>query len=436
MPGKSQILETLVSRAADGRKPDGGWSPGHAIALLVVAALIIYASLFPFDFSRAQNSSGAVAHLLHSWADWDEPRDLVANLLLYMPLGFCAVRALPPRLASARRIPLAALLGAALAACAELVQFHEPYRVSTMGDVYADALGAAFGGIAAVAWGRRAWPLATEAGRSPAAELLLTLFLGYRLYPYVPTESLGKYWHAMSALLFAPRLAPGGLIHLGIAWLLVAAAIEAMYGRRRWLWLFPLFALMEFAGHVLVIWQALQWTDIAAAALAAAAWLALPQSWRDKPVLLAVLLAGLLGVLQLQHAWAAVALHPVAGRPLHTRLLTELHRVVPGLCERAFLYGGLIWALCRCGVGLWTGIGATCGLLVAASLVRVVLWGAPFDFIGLAAVLAVGGVFGLLSCAGGKAQPGHAGGEAIQPGSAGGEALRSGSAVTPTRPTP
>ena len=377
-----------------------GWSAGYGLVLLAVAGLIVYGSLFPFHFARPI-SGRAVLHLLHSWTVWDRPGDLTANILLYLPLGFCAVQTLPPRIGVVPRILLAALLGAGMATCVELIQFHEPARFSSMGDVYANALGAALGGGIAAATGRRiSWPLLPEIRARPDAALLVVLFLADRLYPYVPTESLVKYQQTLSGLLARPHVAPGAMLQLAICWLLIAAAIEAMYGRRRWYVLFPLLAVLELGSHILVLRAALQWTDVAAAALGAVLWLALPQAGRSRSALPAALFAGLFVGLQLRHPVFASAPPPgLAWLPFAGLPWSAPHLLVPALCGLAFLCGGLIWALIRCGAPIWTAIAATCALLIATGLVQVVRVGQAFSLTGIVVALAIGGVFALLRCA-------------------------------------
>jgi hypothetical protein len=64
--------------------------------LLLVVALIVYGSLYPFafDFHHAANP---LTVLLHSWPEGFDRfvlRDAVINLLLYAPLGVAAFLAL------------------------------------------------------------------------------------------------------------------------------------------------------------------------------------------------------------------------------------------------------------------------------------------------------------------------------------------------------
>ncbi|MGB7762465.1 MAG: hypothetical protein WBL61_21705, partial [Bryobacteraceae bacterium] len=68
--------------------------------LLLVVAIIVYGSLYPWHFTFGGRPE-PLAVLLHSWpAAWDRfaARDVAINLLLYMPLGAVACLAWLPRL--------------------------------------------------------------------------------------------------------------------------------------------------------------------------------------------------------------------------------------------------------------------------------------------------------------------------------------------------
>ncbi len=120
----------------------------YTIVFLLVVAFILYGSLYPFQFHARPTETGPFAYLLSTWRDWDHGTDLLSNILLYIPFGVfgtCAFGrwAAPPIL----------LAAAALAAGVELAQFHDQGRVTSMGDVYADAIGGGVGAMFAIVVG-------------------------------------------------------------------------------------------------------------------------------------------------------------------------------------------------------------------------------------------------------------------------------------------
>jgi hypothetical protein len=65
--------------------------------LLIVIALIVYESLYLWEFHSAQLAGIPPLVLIHSWptvVDRFLLRDIAVNLLLYMPVGVCGFLAL------------------------------------------------------------------------------------------------------------------------------------------------------------------------------------------------------------------------------------------------------------------------------------------------------------------------------------------------------
>ena len=109
------------------------------------AALIVYASLYPFSGWRVPGVS-PWAFLALGWPRWWTWFDLVANLLGYVPLGALVFGALV-RTGSKARTALVLAFGAglALSLTMELLQNFLPRRVSSNVDLGLNALGALCG---------------------------------------------------------------------------------------------------------------------------------------------------------------------------------------------------------------------------------------------------------------------------------------------------
>ena len=114
------------------------------------AALIVYASLYPFSDWRLPGVS-PLAFLTLPWWHWWSGFDLVSNLLGYLPLGGLIFGA---RVRSGGRagsaFALAVALGTALSLTMELLQNFLPQRVASNVDLGLNALGALLG--AALGW--------------------------------------------------------------------------------------------------------------------------------------------------------------------------------------------------------------------------------------------------------------------------------------------
>ena len=101
------------------------------------------------------------------------------------------------------------------------------------------------------------------------------LWLAYRLYPYVPTIDLHKYWDALKPVVFHPRPTGYDLFRYTAIWLTVGSLIESFGGRRRGWLLFPLFIAAVLSAKVVIVGKTLSAAEIGGAAIALAVWLLL-----------------------------------------------------------------------------------------------------------------------------------------------------------------
>src|SRR5205823_11852810 len=115
------------------------------------AALVVYASLYPFTGWRWPGVS-IWAFLALPWWHWWTWFDLIANLLSYLPLGALAFGACvrsgwPPGRAAAVSIAGAALLSFSM----EMLQNFLPHRVSSNVDLALNIAGTALGVLVGMA---------------------------------------------------------------------------------------------------------------------------------------------------------------------------------------------------------------------------------------------------------------------------------------------
>lgn len=374
-----------------------GWNRAYAIVLLLVVVFILYGSLFPFEYNERYYPGGPVIYLLHTWSDWDGRGDLLSNILLYLPFGFFATGALPSRIPGPVRALLATIAGTALSCGVEITQFHDAGRVTTMGDVYANAIGAALGAVAAAVIGASMrWPFMRELGAHPTASLLLVMFFGYRLYPYVPMIDLHKYWHAVRPMLQAPSLPPGDLTRYTITWLFIAVIVHSLYGFRRFLLLFPLLCGAEFLGRIIIIDKSLTLADVAGAGTAYLLWALLLRWIPGRFGIVALMFAGMVTVQRLQpFAFSAVP-RGFGWVPFVSFMRGSMNVAMQSFCEKFYEYGGLIWLLGRAGVILPVGTLLTATLLLVTSIAECWLPGRSAEVTDAVMALAIGGAFALL----------------------------------------
>src|SRR5690606_30700506 len=117
------------------------------LILLLIVSVILFGSWFPFRFEVPVDFSAW--DLFVDWRVQSRRGDVLANLLLYAPLGFFWPRALGLR-GGVWPIASAALAGAALSTSVEIVQLFIPGRTTSAVDVVCNTAGAAFGAFASV----------------------------------------------------------------------------------------------------------------------------------------------------------------------------------------------------------------------------------------------------------------------------------------------
>ncbi len=173
-----------------------------------VAALVVYASLYPFADWRWPPGE-ELSHLVRlPWPHYFPRFDIYANLLGYLPLGALACAG---GLRSGRR-PLPALLLGALAPAAlsyvlEVTQYFIPERVPSLLDWLLNAAGAALGAgivLALQRGGRLDWLLRLRdrwfLGGSAGARVLLLLWPVALLFPTPVPLGLGQVGGALRQL--------------------------------------------------------------------------------------------------------------------------------------------------------------------------------------------------------------------------------------------
>lgn len=175
---------------------------------LIYGALIVFASLFPFEGWREQGISPWVfftARIPPPYWTWF---DVNLNLAGYAPLGFLLALALLrtgwPRAA----VPVAALAGALLSFAMEYLQIYLPRRVPSNMDLALNAAGALAGALVAALLERLGaiarWSRFREQWFVPHARgalVLLALWPWSLLFPAALPFGLGQVWERLEAAL-------------------------------------------------------------------------------------------------------------------------------------------------------------------------------------------------------------------------------------------
>lgn len=360
------------------------------LLLLVVVALILYVSLWPF---RLQAESPAVLDTLRalSWARASRA-DMFNNVLLYLPLGFCLVLVLEPWLGRLAAIVAALATGALLSLTIELAQASIASRVPSLTDLSLNAAGALAGAVAGTAWhalGARMTPRGNPIGRSGAVALaVLVLWLIARLWPLWPDASLRQVKRAVRPL-FTPELGWTDLVAFFVGWLVVAQAVFHLAKRQRSVDALLVVIAVVLVGRTFTQGNALVFAEIAAIALLLPALVLLSRlEDRSRSVLIAAALGTwLAGVAVLP------ALQGTRDVALELPAFAEFFGRSPPpaqLAGKGFSYLALAWLLCGAGLLPHVAAGVTVLLVLLLCLLQVGAAAPAYGWIDLVVAVIAG----------------------------------------------
>lgn len=337
--------------------------------LFLTAALILYGSLYPWQFQGRAGADSPLSILTHSWNGGSlrlfEMRDAIINIALYLPIGAFGFLTLQRNLN--RWIPwvIPTLLGSALSLTVELLQVFELTRNTSLLDVYANTAGSIAGVALGKAFSRMS---AAKSAGDPGAVLLLlswAAYLGFPLLPVVaefllrthvaryavpklaaPVEALSAFaiWYLAGFLMAEARL-PRARV-----WVLLAALLSAVIG----------LTAGQALAHVL--------GTVVGAAIYALRPNA-PGSWAGGIFFVAILLRGL-APFDFQRLLQAFVWIPFGGM-----LDQNWQRAAFILVEKLYFYGAAVWALRFAGIRLLFAAGLVSIALLAVEVAQIYLPG-------------------------------------------------------------
>lgn len=174
---------------------------------LVYVLLIVYASLFPFDWHAPLTWSDP---LTHPWPHHDARSDILVNVVAYAPLGVL-LTVLWRRIGHWPAMAFALLAGAGLSLSMEFLQEALPGRVSSVADFVHNVLGVVLGvgmarfvsaetltGLALRKWRDRLvmpGPLAT------LGMIAVAVWMAAELFPWVPSPGVTTLKYSLRPLL-------------------------------------------------------------------------------------------------------------------------------------------------------------------------------------------------------------------------------------------
>lgn len=317
--------------------------------LLLIAVLISYGSLYPFNFTANGNWPREMTALVTKPELGMGRGDLVGNLLLFAPYGFVAAVLSDARRPRHMALTLLLALGLWLALVLQLAQLWLPSRVAAMSDVLAN-LGGMLLGVAAAVLMRKLLrttagnPILDAAGkdapRNHVPLVLMALWLGYQWFPLVPTLDLQNIINALKPLLRTPQLDFVRALHTALAWFAFFKLWEFSALRRVSNLVLAVVPLCAVGAKPLIAGASISLTNLTGLGLALAC---LP--WRQHkasvPILTCAMFVSLLasGLAPFAGLGPAQAFHWI---PFTGFLEGSMGMNVLNLLEKTYFYGALV----------------------------------------------------------------------------------------------
>ena len=204
--------------------------------LILIVFLIVYGSLYPWQFAPRQIAGNPLGILLHAWHPAFSRffyRDVVVNISIYAPLGFAGYFVF-------RKIHWPVLLGLALSIAVELTQLYTPHRDTSLIDVVNNVIGSALGVVAAVLFEKIAGPLPRRSFLTPVDRGALTLvfwWAAWFVFPIFPALSQTELHRRLGVFAHSPVFAPVPLVSAVAVWFTLGLLIAAAGFRRPVAWL-------------------------------------------------------------------------------------------------------------------------------------------------------------------------------------------------------
>lgn len=179
----------------------------HTWILPAIAGLIVYGSLFPFNFTVPLAHGDAWTTLFTRWSWWSSRMDALGNLLLFVPFGLAGMLCAAKGTNVVARVLFLSAVGFVLALAVQLAQIYVPQRTPSLSDVFWNLVGL-LGGVFVATNLRLALPRFKSGTVLPL--LVIALWLIAQLLPFVPSLDVQTVKGNLKGLL-APAARPARL---------------------------------------------------------------------------------------------------------------------------------------------------------------------------------------------------------------------------------
>jgi VanZ family protein len=374
-----------------------------------VVAVILYGSLFPFHFHESPHPFRT---LIESARYHAIQIDIVTNVLLYIPLGLFAAPCIR-RPSSVLRVGLITLFGAMLSCGIELAQSYDAGRITNLSDVYSNTAGTLLGALLGMQFPKLLdVPFLGRIERRPFVILLLVSWLGYWLFPYVPTLAPSDYLNVLRPIMQASRLSPRELYEQLVVWLAVALLLQSLVGVTRGRIAFGWVVFLSLFARGWIVGAPLSPEQVLSGILAVLLWAAFLWRWRARAGWIALFFAIHVTLEALRPFQFSSHAHRFGLVPFRSFLEASRASGIYSFFNKTFTYGVLLWSMVRAGWLLKNATAVAAGMVFILRIIQIYLPGRSAEITDTIMVLALAGLMKLVAENPAQTDP-HAGGKAI-----------------------
>jgi hypothetical protein len=242
-------------------------------------------------------------------------------------------------------------------------------------------------------------PRVSRSGNAPRPFVLLLLvcWLGFRVFPFVPTFHWDKYTAVWKTLLQSPAPAPLDLFRHGATWLAIALLCEGAFGKvRARSTLILLFAIV-LMGRTVLVGVALSPAEVWGGTLGVLLWIAIVSRLRLRAVLVVAMFAGAVAIQALEPFTFQTPARAFGMVPFRSFIEAPAETGVRTFLEKVFTYGALVWLIAR--TGLSTLVAAFTGgvLVLGLRWLQVYLPGRSAEITDAVMLLLIAGLMYLMA---------------------------------------
>jgi VanZ family protein len=347
---------------------------------LIVVAVIVYGSLYPWNFHARALPKSPPRILVHAWpkvVDRDVVQDIAVNVIIYIPLGLFGFLALRENLRTTFAVIVTVIIGLILCSSMEMIQLFIPERECSAADVVSNVGGTAIGaglGFLYQGWLRRCGN--REIGRFfrlSSTVLLVYTWLAYQVFPFLPVPSRTRLTEKLDAVFAVHSVSRVEMVTTFVEWLVLAQLLASLVGRERVRRFLP-FLLAVLPARILLVGRTVTWSELTGAIAACiCAYFLVHYRWSTSLLagltVLVILLRGLA-----PYHWSSVA-NPFAWMPFSLSLALDREVAMLVFLRKCFWYGSAVWLLRASGWRLWVAAVAIAGLLVVIEIIHIHLPG-------------------------------------------------------------